>query len=146
MSAPALNPILCVSDLAFQVQDLQILQGISLDIQPHEFVCIVGSSGCGKTTLLRLLAGLLTPTHGQVPYKGQQVQAPHPELAVVFQDYGRALLPWRTVYGNVELALEARQVPRAQRAELIHGLLAQDRKSTRLNSSHIPLSRMPSSA
>ena len=125
MSAPALNPILCVSDLSFQVQDLQILQGISLDIQPHEFVCIVGSSGCGKTTLLRLLAGLLTPTHGQVLYKGQQVQAPHPELAVVFQDYGRALLPWRTVYGNVELALEARQVPRAQRAELIHGLLAQ---------------------
>ena len=120
MSAPALNPILCVSDLAFQVQDLQILQGISLDIQPHEFVCIVGSSGCGKTTLLRLLAGLLTPTHGQVLYKGQQVQAPHPELAVVFQDYGRALLPWRTVYGNVELALEARQVPRAQQIGRAH--------------------------
>ncbi len=119
------NPILSVRALDFQVDDLKILEGIELDIHPHEFLCIVGASGCGKTTLLRMLAGLLLPTRGEVIYKGQKVGAPQPELAVVFQDYGRALLPWRTVYGNVELALEARHVPRAERADIIHRLLTQ---------------------
>ncbi len=119
------NPILSVRALDFQVDDLKILEGIELDIHAHEFLCIVGASGCGKTTLLRMLAGLLLPTRGEVIYKGQKVGAPQPELAVVFQDYGRALLPWRTVYGNVELALEARHVPRADRPDIIHRLLTQ---------------------
>jgi NitT/TauT family transport system ATP-binding protein len=120
-----LKPILSVRGLDFQVEDLKILEGIELDIRAQEFLCIVGASGCGKTTLLRMLAGLLMPTRGEVIYKGQPVRGPQPELAVVFQDYGRALLPWRTVYGNVELALEARRVPRAERADIIHGLLTQ---------------------
>ncbi len=98
------NPILSVRALDFQVDDLKILEGIELDIHPHEFLCIVGASGCGKTTLLRMLAGLLLPTRGEVIYKGQKVGAPQPELAVVFQGYGRALLPWRSRYGHVELA------------------------------------------
>jgi NitT/TauT family transport system ATP-binding protein len=103
---------------------LTILQDISLDVREHEFVCIVGASGCGKTTLLRLLGGLLTPTGGEVTFRGKAVTGPDRALAIVFQDYGKALLPWRTVAGNVELALESRRVPRGERAEIIRELLA----------------------
>lgn len=123
IQAPA-SPILSVSDLDFTVGSLNILQNITLSVQEKEFVCIVGASGCGKTTLLRLMGGLLTPTDGSVLYRGEPVNGPQPELAVVFQDYGRALLPWRTVAGNVELALEARRVPKNERADIIHDMLA----------------------
>lgn len=121
--APA-SPILSVSDLDFTVGSLNILQNISMSVHEKEFVCIVGASGCGKTTLLRMMGGLLTPTSGSVLYRGQPVSGPQPELAVVFQDYGRALLPWRTVAGNVELALEARRVPKNERADIIHDMLS----------------------
>src|SRR5213079_998723 len=94
----------------------QILKGINLDIAEGEFVCVVGTSGCGKTTLLRLVAGLLIPSEGKVHYNSKPVLAPQPEIAIVFQDYGKALLPWRTVYGNVELALEAAGHPEGRAA------------------------------
>jgi len=123
MSSPAATPILSVSGLDFTVGTLNILQGINLTVHEREFVCIVGASGCGKTTLLRLMGGLLTPTAGHVAYRGREVTGPDRELAVVFQDYSKALLPWRTVAGNVALALEARRVPKADQAALIHELL-----------------------
>jgi NitT/TauT family transport system ATP-binding protein len=116
-------PILSVTGLDFTVGSLNILNGISLTVHEKEFVCIVGASGCGKTTLLRLMGGLLSPTKGQVQYRGRAIDGPDPELAVVFQDYGRALLPWRTVAGNVELALEARRVPKHARAPIIRDML-----------------------
>jgi NitT/TauT family transport system ATP-binding protein len=124
-SAP--QPLLAVQDLSYGVGDptpLTILKDISLEVREHEFVCLVGASGCGKTTLLRLLGGLLTPTQGRVTFRGNTVTGPDRALAIVFQDYGKALLPWRTVYGNVELALESRRVQRAQRQEMINTLLA----------------------
>jgi NitT/TauT family transport system ATP-binding protein len=126
--AAAATPILAVDDLSFVVggagKELQILQNISLQVRKREFVSIVGASGCGKTTLLRLMAGLLLPTKGRVTFNGQAVTEPHQQLAVVFQDYGRALLPWRTVADNVSLALEARRVPRSERPAIIRQLLA----------------------
>ena len=100
-----------------------ILRDVSFAVQEHEFVCLVGPSGCGKTTLLRALAGLAPVSSGRALFKGAEVQGPQTQLAVVFQDYARALLPWRTVSGNVALALEARGIPRAQHAERIHPLL-----------------------
>ena len=100
-----------------------ILRDVSFAVQEHEFVCLVGPSGCGKTTLLRALAGLAPVSSGRAVFKGAEVQGPQTQLAVVFQDYARALLPWRTVSGNVALALEARGIPRAQHAERIHPLL-----------------------
>jgi NitT/TauT family transport system ATP-binding protein len=121
---PTSAPVLAISGLDFTVGSLDILQGIELAVHEHEFVCIVGASGCGKTTLLRMMAGLLTPTRGQVMFRGAPVSGPRPEIAVVFQDYGRALLPWRTVAGNVELALEARRVPRSERAGIVDEMLA----------------------
>jgi NitT/TauT family transport system ATP-binding protein len=122
------TPLLAVDQLHYVVGDtapLTILQDISLTVREHEFVCIVGASGCGKTTLLRMLGGLLQPTGGQVSFRGQPVTGPDRALAIVFQDYAKALLPWRTVAGNVELALESRRTPRKERPEIIQSLLAQ---------------------
>ena len=102
----------------------QVLREIDLTVREHEFVCVVGPSGCGKTTLLRALAGLTPASAGTAAFKGQEVKGPQTELAVVFQDYGRALLPWRTVRGNVALALEARGIPKGEQAERIAPLLA----------------------
>jgi NitT/TauT family transport system ATP-binding protein len=126
--APAAEaPVLAVDNLSFVVgsgsKELLILKNVSLAVRKREFVSIVGASGCGKTTLLRLMAGLLRPTQGSVSFNGRTVTEPDRQLAVVFQDYGRALLPWRTVADNVSLALEARRVPRSQRADIIDALL-----------------------
>lgn len=101
----------------------EILSPTSFDVARGEFVCIVGPSGCGKTTLLRAATGLMRPSGGQVRRKGQVVTQPSREVAFVFQDYGRALLPWRTVQGNVSLALEAAAVPAAQRPARIDEVL-----------------------
>jgi len=100
-----------------------IVKDLSLAVKPGEFLCVVGASGCGKTTALRLAAGLYQPTSGSVQFDGQPMLAPRRDIAVVFQDYGKALLPWRTAAGNVSLALEATGVPAAQRAARIDALL-----------------------
>ncbi len=122
-----MTPLMAAQGLQYRVGDpkpLTILQDISLEVREHEFVCIVGASGCGKTTLLRLLGGLLQPSEGTVTFRGKPVTGPDRALAIVFQDYGKALLPWRTVAGNVELALESRRVPRGERPGIIRELLA----------------------
>jgi ABC-type nitrate/sulfonate/bicarbonate transport system ATPase subunit len=102
----------------------QILQGIDLTIRRGEFVCAIGPSGCGKTTALRLLAGLLKPSSGTVAYRGAALTGPRQDIAVVFQDYAKALLPWRTAEGNVALALESLGVPSSERHDRTHALLA----------------------
>ena len=101
----------------------QILSPTSLAIARGEFVCIIGPSGCGKTTLLRAAAGFVRPTGGAVQRAGRLVDGPSREAAFVFQDYGRALLPWRTVEGNISLALEAAKVPTAERPARIREVL-----------------------
>src|SRR3954447_926011 len=119
-----MNPTLSCRGAGVSLGGKQILKGINLDIAAGEFVCVVGESGCGKTTLLRLVAGLLIPSEGEVLYNRKPVLAPQPEIAIVFQDYGKALLPWRTVYGNVELALEAAGTPKSERPAIIAEHLA----------------------
>src|SRR3954470_2066286 len=123
LAAATADAILAVDDLSYVVgggaKELLILQNISLAVKKREFVSIVGASGCGKTTLLRLMAGLLRPTKGSVHFNGKVVTEPDRQLAVVFQDYSRALLPWRNVADNVALALEARRVPRAERGAIV---------------------------
>ncbi|MDR3468884.1 MAG: ABC transporter ATP-binding protein [Xanthobacteraceae bacterium] len=100
-----------------------IIENLSFAVSPGEFVCIVGASGCGKTTALRLAAGLYRPSRGTVSFSGAAMAGPRRDIAIVFQDYGKALLPWRTAAGNVALALEAAGVPSAQRAPRIDALL-----------------------
>ncbi len=101
-----------------------IIDAMSFQVRQGEFLCIVGASGCGKTTLLRLLAGLARPTGGSVEFMGQTVLEPARERAIVFQDYGRALLPWRTVGGNIALALETCGVPKDRHDGRIRELAA----------------------
>ena len=117
------TPLVAFHGLDLDLGGRPILRGIDFSIGRGEFVCVVGPSGCGKTTLLRLLAGLLRPTSGTVERDGHVVAGPAQDVAVVFQDYGRALLPWRTVEGNVALALEAAGVRRRDRAARIAPLL-----------------------
>lgn len=119
-----MEPLIGFRDAGVSFGQKQVLKGLNLDIAEGEFVCVVGASGCGKTTMLRLIAGLHAPTEGVVSYRGQPIARPRPEIAIVFQDYGKALLPWRTVSGNVELALEAAGTPRSERAAIVADLLA----------------------
>nr|WP_295462751.1 ABC transporter ATP-binding protein [Mesorhizobium sp.] len=121
--AAAGKPVIRFIEVGLSYGQRRILEGIDLDIWRGEFVSIVGPSGCGKTTLLRLIAGLARKDEGQVFYNGADVREPSPDVAVVFQDYSKALLPWRTASGNVALALEAMNVPRKEWADRIGSLL-----------------------
>jgi nitrate/nitrite transport system ATP-binding protein len=92
------------------------LKGVDLKISKGEFVSLIGHSGCGKSTVLNIVAGLYHATRGGVILNGREIHEPGPERAVVFQNH--SLLPWLTAYENVELA--ARQVFRGtkSRAEI----------------------------
>ena len=82
----------------------EALKGINLNIQQGEFVSIIGHSGCGKSTVLNLIAGLLEPSSGHLFCAGREISKPGPERAVVFQNH--SLLPWLTCFENVYLAVE----------------------------------------
>ena len=92
---------------------------VSLTVEDGEFVCVVGPSGCGKTTLLKCIAGLLRPTHGEVLLRGKRVTEPPEELALVFQEYSRSLLPWASVRNNVLLPLRHKKLGRKERQQLV---------------------------
>lgn len=114
---------LSFDNVAIHLGGKEILSPTSFDVGRGEFVCIVGPSGCGKTTLLRAASGLVTASAGSVTLGSKALTKPSREVAFVFQDYGRALLPWRTVAGNVSLALEAAGVPKTERAARIAAVL-----------------------
>ncbi len=115
--------LLSFESLGVHLGGREILSPTSFTVSRGEFVCIIGPSGCGKTTLLRAAAGFVAPSSGCVRRNGQVVKQPSREVAFVFQDYGRALLPWRTVANNVSLALEAAGVPKADRPARIQAVL-----------------------
>ena len=81
-----------------------VLKGIDLQVARGEFIALIGHSGCGKSTVLNIVAGLLKASNGGVILDGREVNAPGPDRAVVFQNH--SLLPWLTVYQNVELAVD----------------------------------------
>jgi NitT/TauT family transport system ATP-binding protein len=105
-------------------RSVEALRDLTFSVEASELVCVVGPSGCGKTTMLRCVAGLLEPTGGEVLLGGARVAGPPPDLAVVFQEYGRSLFPWMTVRGNVELPLRAKRLPRDRRDRLVRDALA----------------------
>jgi NitT/TauT family transport system ATP-binding protein len=95
------------------------LRDVSFTVEDGEFVCVVGPSGCGKTTLLKCVAGLLRPTHGETVLRGKRVTSPPEEMALVFQEYGRSLMPWASVRNNVLLPLRHKQLNKRERAQLV---------------------------
>ena len=100
---------------------VRALGGISLDIADGEFITIVGQSGCGKTTFLRILAGLLSRSSGSVHLRGRPVDSPSRDIGIVFQD--PVLLPWRTVFDNVMLPVQVLGLDRAASRRRAMGLL-----------------------
>ncbi|WP_416797373.1 ABC transporter ATP-binding protein [Ciceribacter azotifigens] len=114
-----MNPYLKIDhvDKSFQRAGAttEVLKDVTLTIGKGEFVSIIGHSGCGKSTLLNLLAGLTRVTAGAILLENQEVNAPGPERAVVFQNH--SLLPWLTVYENVNLAVSKVFAGRKSKAE-----------------------------
>ena len=93
---------------------MRALNRVTFSVQSEEFVCILGPSGVGKSTLLRILAGLLPPTSGETLFHGEPAAGPRGAVGVVFQKAN--LMPWRDVLGNITLPLE---VAGTQRSEAI---------------------------
>ncbi len=90
----------------------EVLRDINFSIEENEFVVIFGPGQCGKTTLLNIIAGLDSPSSGEVLIKGKKVTRPGPDRAMVFQNI--MLFPWLTVMGNVEYSLKIRGVPKEE--------------------------------
>jgi bicarbonate transport system ATP-binding protein len=82
-----------------------VMEEINLTIRAGEFICVIGHSGCGKTTLLNTVSGFATPTNGEVRLQGKAITQPGPDRMVVFQGY--ALLPWLTAFENVYLGVDS---------------------------------------
>ncbi len=113
-------------DMRFRTDkgEFEALKNINLKLQKGEFVSLIGHSGCGKSTVLNLVAGLYAPSTGGVILEGREVDGPGPERAVVFQNH--ALLPWLTVEQNIALAVDntfTRQ-SKAERKERVAHFLA----------------------
>jgi NitT/TauT family transport system ATP-binding protein len=81
------------------------IASLDFEVREGEFCSLVGPSGCGKTTLLKCVAGLMSPSTGQAALRGERIVSPPSDLAVVFQDYSRSLMPWLTVERNIALPL-----------------------------------------
>jgi NitT/TauT family transport system ATP-binding protein len=121
----ATAPALQAAGLGHHYGQHNVLRDISFGVTSGEFVCIVGPSGVGKSTLLRCLSGLQRPTDGSVLFQGAPVTGPPRELALVFQDYSRSLLPWASVIDNVALPLRAGGVRKAAAREAAAAALAE---------------------
>lgn len=112
------------ADLAFRCHSLsvdlgarRIIEDLALDVPRQQFVCILGESGVGKTTLLRVFGGLVPAADGSMlELNGERISGPPNGAVFVFQNYSASLLPWRTACKNVELGLED-SVPKAERRQ-----------------------------
>lgn len=120
VTGQAVEPILVLSHVAKEFasvegENVQAMQDINLTVREGELISVVGPSGCGKTTLLRMVAGLEKPSRGEVSFAngGGEGEDRPPNIGLVFQEF--ALLPWRTVLGNVEFGLEIRGVKKEER-------------------------------
>ncbi|MBB6636350.1 ABC transporter ATP-binding protein [Cohnella thailandensis] len=96
-------------------KEKEVLRNVSLELREREFVCVLGASGCGKTSLLRLIAGYEQPSSGRVRVLGREKAEPRPEVGVVFQHAN--LFPWLSIRRNAEFGLRMQGVGRAERRE-----------------------------
>lgn len=121
------EPVLRVERLEKRFSDdgPAVLAEVTFDVLPGELVVIVGPSGGGKTTLLRLLCGLTRPSGGTVHLDGRLVTSPPREAGLVFQDYSRSLFPWLNVRRNVMFPLRSRRLSKAERVSRADSALAE---------------------
>lgn len=112
------EPFLRAVNISHEYESLPVLADISLEIEAGAFVVLVGPSGVGKSTLLRILAGLLSPTSGELHMAGSQNGEP---IGLVFQHDN--LMPWRTAYDNVRLPLEIQGVNGREASQRVHEIL-----------------------
>ena len=113
-----------IEDLKVSLQKKEILHGISLEIQEGEFVSLLGKSGCGKTTLLKCIAGLLEQESGDIRIQGASVMDRQPKnrgTVIVFQDL--RLFPHMTAEKNIAFPMELKKVPKKERKERVEELL-----------------------
>ncbi len=99
------QPYLELRDVSRRFGTATAVAGFNLTVNRGEFVSIIGHSGCGKSTVLNMIAGLSKPSSGVIELDGRPISAPGPDRAMVFQSHG--LLPWLTVWGNVYEAVDA---------------------------------------
>ena len=100
-----------------------VLDDISFEVGVRDLVSLVGESGCGKTTLLRIMAGLQRPTSGEVRLAGVSIVRPEPQVCLVFQHYASTLLPWKRALDNVLFGLQAAGAGGRQLRETARALL-----------------------
>ena len=113
---PYAQPLLAARGLALAYESgLAILQDVDISLRSGEIVAVLGPSGVGKSSLLRVLAGLRKPARGQIELEGVALSRPHPQLAVAFQ--APALLPWLTLEKNVAFGLDFKHQPELSRTE-----------------------------
>jgi NitT/TauT family transport system ATP-binding protein len=93
------------------------LRDVSFSVEPAEFLCVVGQSGCGKTTMVNIVAGFLQPTSGGILISGKAVSGKGLDRGIVFQDFAQ-LFPWRTAQRNVEFGLEMKGISKEERAQI----------------------------
>lgn len=97
------------------------LDNVDLSVNHGEFICLLGASGSGKSTFLRLIAGLETPCEGTIKVLGKTVEKPIKEASMVFQEY--SLMPWKNIIDNVAFGLELQKFSRESRYEVANGIL-----------------------
>jgi bicarbonate transport system ATP-binding protein len=124
----AQEPFLIVDNVAkiypTKTGSYTVMENVNLTINEGEFICLIGHSGCGKTTLLNMVSGFAQPSIGEVRLQGQPIVKPGPDRMVVFQGY--ALLPWLTVFENVYLAVNRvyGDKPESEKARIVNEHLA----------------------
>lgn len=118
-------PLLVVEGLGHAYGERTIFTDVEFTVGAGEFVCIVGPSGVGKSTALNCISGLLRPTQGSLTFLDERVEGPPRNLAVVFQDYSRSLMPWMTASRNIELPLRSDGVSKSDREERIARALSE---------------------
>ena len=99
------------------------IDDVSFSVEPGEFLVVIGPSGCGKSTLLSMIAGLETPTSGEIRFRGVPITEPSPYRSMIFQQ--ASLFPWLSVIDNVAFGLDLQGIPKVERHEQAKGYLQQ---------------------